>query len=130
MVDSNARFFLITIRQTASYLRKEVGYMVNRQGLITLAISLFWLSACSTGRSTQQPETDAVASIPQCPDLTGKYMIQGEDGQVHISIEQEGCARATIVRQSGYLGTVTSEKHALKLDGTPQEDSPWLGSTD
>src|SRR6266850_2747405 len=104
--------------------------MLNRRRLITLTISVFWLSACSTGRSTQQTETDAVATTPQCPDLAGRYVIQGEDGQVHISIEQEGCARATIVRESGYLGTITPEKHVLKLDGTAREDSPWLGSTD
>jgi hypothetical protein len=57
-------------------------------------------------------------------------VIQGEDGQVHISIEQQGCERATIVRESGYLGTITTEKHALKLDGTVQDDSPWWGSQD
>ncbi len=57
-------------------------------------------------------------------------MIQGEDGQVHISILQERCDRAIIRRDSGYLGKITSEEHVLKLDGTVQEDSPWLGSTD
>jgi hypothetical protein len=57
-------------------------------------------------------------------------MIQGEDGQVHISIVQERCDRVTIRRETGYLGTNTSEKHVLNLDGTVQKDSPWLGSTD
>ena len=57
-------------------------------------------------------------------------MIQGEDGQVHISIEQERCDRVTIRRETGYLGTITSEKHVLKLDGIVQKDSPWLGSTE
>ena len=46
------------------------------------------------------------------------------------SIEQEQCDRVTIRRESGYLGTITSEKHVLKLDGTVQKDSPWLGSTE
>src|SRR5262249_28888427 len=66
----------------------------------------------------------------KCPDLSGKYMIQGEDGQVHISIEQEQCDRVTIRRESGYLGTITSEKHVLKLDGTVQDNSPWFGGTE
>jgi hypothetical protein len=57
-------------------------------------------------------------------------MIQGEDGQVHISILQERCDRITIRRDSGYLGKITSEEHVLKLDGTVQDDSSWLGSTD
>jgi hypothetical protein len=57
-------------------------------------------------------------------------MFQGEDRQVHISILQERCDRAMIRRDSVYLGKITSEEHVLKLDGTVQDDSPWLGSTD
>jgi len=57
-------------------------------------------------------------------------MIQGEDGEVHISVKQERCDRINIVRNSGYLGTITSEVHMLKLDGKVQEDSPWMGSAD
>src|SRR5262249_48543334 len=63
-------------------------------------------------------------------NFSGRYVIQGEDGQVHISIEQERCDGATIQRESNYLDTITSEKHVLKLDGTVQADSPWMGSTD
>ena len=51
-------------------------------------------------------------------------MIQFEDGQVHIAIDQHGCDRISIVRKSGYLGTLTSETHVLKLDGKEQKDSP------
>jgi hypothetical protein len=94
-------------------------------------MTALWLTGCSTGGSSQQqPVTGVVATGPECPLLAGKYVIQGEDGQVHISIEQEGCDRATIVRESGYLGTITAEKHVLRLDGTVQDDSPWLGSHD
>ena len=57
-------------------------------------------------------------------------MIQGEDGQVYITIDQHECDRISIVRKSNYLGTITSEKHLLKLDGKDQKDSPWLGSTE
>ena len=69
---------------------------------------------------------DALAS-PSCPNLSGKYTLQGEDGQVHIAIEQHGCGHIDIVRRSTYLGATTTETHALKLDGQEQKDSPWLG---
>jgi len=71
-----------------------------------------------------------LTATPKCVDVSGKYMFQGEDGQVHISILQERCERAIIRRDSGYLGKITSEEHVLKLNGTVQEDSPWLGSAD
>ena len=103
--------------------------MSTRQRLIALTTGIFWVGAWSTGCSTQRSPTEAISTAPKCSDLSGKYMIQGEDGQVHISIEQERCDRVTIRRESGYLGTITSEKHVLKLDGTVQEDSPWFGST-
>ena len=103
--------------------------MLTRQLLIALTAGVFWVGAWSTGCSTQRSPTEAISTAPKCSDLSGKYMIQGEDGQVHISIEQERCDRVTIRRESGYLGTITSEKHVLKLDGTVQEDSPWFGST-
>jgi len=102
--------------------------MLKRRRLIALAISAFWMSACSSGHPAQPSVTGAVATKPDCPLIAGKYVIQGEDGQVHISIEQEGCDRVTIVRESGYLGTITTERHVLKLDGAVQDDSPWLGS--
>jgi hypothetical protein len=106
--------------------------MLTRQHLITLTSGVFWVCACSMGCSTQQPNrrTEAVVATPNCLDVSGKYMFQGEDGQVHISILQERCDRAIIRRDSGYLGKITSEEHVLKLDGTVQYDSPWLGSTD
>ena len=53
-------------------------------------------------------------------------MVQGEDGQVHILIEQRGCNRLTIVRRTGYLGKVTPEKHVLELDGIARDDSGWF----
>jgi hypothetical protein len=55
-------------------------------------------------------------------------MLQGEDGRVAISIDQHACDRITIVRKNNYLGTITTEKHMLKLDGHDQKDSSWLGS--
>jgi len=74
--------------------------------------------------------TETGVATPKCLDVSGKYIFQGEDGQVHISILQERCDRVTIRRDSGYLGKITSEEHVLKLDGTVQDDASWLGSTD
>lgn len=76
----------------------------------------------------------AVAPVPnagaQCPNLSGAYVLQGEDGQVHISIRQRGCESITIVRKTGYPDTpMVSETHALTLDGKTQPDAPWYGES-
>jgi hypothetical protein len=91
----------------------------NRPQWIALIITAISLAA-----------THDAAAGPQCPNLSGNYMIQGEDGQVHIAIDQHECDRISIVRKNNYLGTITSETHTLKLDGQDQKDSPWLGSTE
>ena len=62
-----------------------------------------------------------------CLNLSGDYVIQGEDGDVHIAIEQHQCDRIEIIRRNNYLGTTTSETHKLRIDGQEQEDSPWFG---
>jgi len=103
--------------------------MFARQRLINLIGGMFSVCACAAACSTRQASTDDVSARSECPDLSGNYMIQGQDGQVHIDIEQERCDRVTIRRDNGYLGTITSERHVLKLDGAVQEDSAWLGST-
>ena len=72
----------------------------------------------------------ALAASAQCPNLAGNYAIEGEDGKVYISIEQHACESVSIVRKSDYLGTITFEKHVLKLDGKVQNDSPWLGGSE
>src|SRR5262245_55272437 len=100
--------------------------MVASQRLIALTVGIFLIGV--TGYSAHR--ATPVVTVPECPNLSGKYMIQGEDGQVHISIEQVRCDRATIRRESGYLGTITREQHTFKLDGTVQEDPPWFGGTE
>jgi hypothetical protein len=104
--------------------------MLTHQRLIAVIVAaVFCIGACLTGYWAQRAATEAVATPPKCPNLSGRYMIQGEDGQVQIFIQQERCDRATIRRQIGYLGTWTGEKHLLKLNGTVQEDLPWFGET-
>ncbi|MEO8661895.1 MAG: hypothetical protein ABI693_25740 [Bryobacteraceae bacterium] len=70
----------------------------------------------------------ALALTALCLDLSGNYVIQGEDGRVHISITQHQCDRITIVRKSTYLGKLTTERHTLTLDGVNRKDTPWFGS--
>ncbi len=91
--------------------------MEPRSGCIALLMSVVCLAA---------PHT-ALAVLP-CPILSGNYLFQGEDGQVHISIKQRGCGRIEIVRKSSYLGTVTAEAHSLRLNGHEQRDASRYGS--
>ena len=65
-----------------------------------------------------------------CPNFTGRFVIQGEDGDVHLTITQTACDRIRIGREASYLGKITSEQHDLKLDGEFQVDTPWFGGTD
>ena len=100
--------------------------MLTRQQLIVATVGVFCIGAWLAGYWIPRP-TAAVAITPKCPDLSGRYMIQGEDGQVYFSIKQTRCDRASIRREIGYLGTITGEKHLLRLDGSFQEDPPWFG---
>ena|SRR5438876_1160890 len=62
-----------------------------------------------------------------CPDLSGRYVEQGEDGRVYISIKQTRCETIEIDRvASSYLGS-SREIHVLRLDGKFHEDISWFG---
>ena len=65
-----------------------------------------------------------------CPDLSGQYVIQGEDGQVRLTITQKGCEEIRIDRTANYPGKATTEQHNLKIDGKFQGDTPWLGGSE
>ena len=85
---------------------------MNLQRLVALPIAAFWLLSCSRADVPQRSVTRRNSQV-QCPDLSGNYMIQGEDGEVHISAKQERCDRINIVRNSGYPGTITVNSHEL-----------------
>ena len=68
-----------------------------------------------------------LTAASKCADLSGTYLLQGEDGQVRFSIKQHNCDRMIIVRENNYLGTISTEKHDLMLDGREHADTPWLG---
>jgi hypothetical protein len=61
-----------------------------------------------------------------CPELSGRYLLQWEDGQVELVIQQIACQTVTVIRKASYLGKASIERHNLKIDGppTPQLHSP------
>jgi hypothetical protein len=93
--------------------------ILKRAKLIAVSCMMIWLGF---------PGHLSAATL--CPDLSGKFMIQGEDGQVHITIDQRGCTRIGIVRTYGYLGEKTTDKHTLRLNGNEQKDAKWFGEGD
>jgi hypothetical protein len=74
--------------------------------------------------------THSALANAQCPNLSGKYVVQGEDGQIHLVIDQHECDRINILEKTNYLGTITTETHTLKLNGKEQKDSGWMGGTE
>lgn len=76
-----------------------------------------WIGLIVTAISLAAPH-DATAS-PQCPNLSGSYMIQGEDGQVHIAIDRHKCDR--IGPRRGIVQPVKPQEcavRALEAEGT------------
>jgi hypothetical protein len=71
----------------------------------------------------------SLAFADRCPDLTGKYMVQSEDGQVHYSINQDECLQITIERTTNQSGKNVKEKHTFALDGVLHPGS-WNGAAD
>ena len=62
-----------------------------------------------------------------CPNLSGRYVIQGEDGQVFISIVQTRCARIVIEWNYGSPAGPGSSTHVLALDARFHADGGWFG---
>jgi hypothetical protein len=65
-----------------------------------------------------------------CPDLTGRYVMQYEDGRVHVTIAQVRCESMQLEMRSQYkYEPVVCGRHKLRLDGEFREDTGWNGST-
>lgn len=65
-----------------------------------------------------------------CPEMSGRYVIQGEDGRSYITIAQHGCDRATLQwRHRTYMGQ-DSTIHELIMDGRAHPDRGWLDGRD
>jgi len=74
--------------------------------------------------------TSLAMAANKCPDFSGTYTFHGEDGSADITIAQSGCERITIARKNNYLGTITNEKHILRLDGKLHDGVSWYGGAD
>jgi hypothetical protein len=60
------------------------------------------------------------ASASACPNLSGHYVLQGEDGDVHYTVRQSGCTRVEIDRTNTYLGKTSAvETQVFIVDGKP-----------
>jgi hypothetical protein len=64
------------------------------------------------------------ASADSCPDLSGRYVLQGEDGRVLVTIRQDRCGKVTIKWGDDDV------EHGLRLDGTFRRDIAWFGARD
>jgi hypothetical protein len=62
-----------------------------------------------------------------CPDLSGRYVVQGEDGRVLIHIKQTRCQRITIERMIYSYPDISRTTHQLVLDGKFHADTGWFG---
>ena len=59
-------------------------------------------------------------SLALCPNLSGHYVLQGEDGVVRYSVSQRGCDRVEIARTAMYLGKTSAvETQVFIVDGKP-----------
>ena len=68
------------------------------------------------------------ASPAGCRDLSGHYVIQGEDGRVYVTLEQTRCKRLAMDwKTSSYAGESRS-RHVLVLDGRSHLEANWYGS--
>jgi hypothetical protein len=73
------------------------------------------------------------ASASACPNLSGHYVLQGEDGEVHYTVIQQGCERVEIRGINTYLGeTSAAETQVFTVDGKPHGKAGainhWVGN--
>jgi hypothetical protein len=73
------------------------------------------------------------ASASACPNLSGHYMLQGEDGTVRYTVRQQGCERVEISIRSTYLGKESVvETQVFIVDGKPHGKTGtinhWVGN--
>jgi hypothetical protein len=63
----------------------------------------------------------------KCPDLSGRYVLPGQDGQVYITIKQSRCERVTIEWLISVYDGTSRTTHVLPLDGRFHPDTGWFG---
>jgi hypothetical protein len=68
------------------------------------------------------------ASPAGCKDLSGHYVIQGEDGRVYITLAQTRCTRIAMDWKSSSYAHESRWRHVLMLDGRSHLEAEWYGS--
>jgi hypothetical protein len=73
------------------------------------------------------------ASASACPNLSGQYVLEGEDGSVRYTVTQQGCEHVEIRRVSTYLGKDSApETQVFLIDGKPHGKdgtiNHWVGN--
>ncbi len=69
-----------------------------------------------------------LAARPACPDLSGRFVIQGEDGRAFITIAQQQCQSVQIDWAITYLGDTSRSTHSFRLDNEFRRDVGWFGA--
>lgn len=72
------------------------------------------------------------ASASACPNLSGRYTLEGEDGVTRYTVIQHGCDRVEIHRTDAYPGeNSTVETQMFIVDGKPHGKAGtinhWVG---
>lgn len=75
----------------------------------------------------------SAASTSACPNLSGHYVLQGEDGIVRYTVNQRGCDRVEIRNTATYLGETSAvETQVFIVDGKPHGKAGrvnhWVGN--
>lgn len=53
----------------------------------------------------------------RCPDYSGRYVVQGEDNRVYMTLTQKRCARITIAWKIVEQRATSTSVHTIYLDG-------------
>src|SRR5262245_26663295 len=66
----------------------------------------------------------------ECPDLSGRFRLNGEDGYVAISVVQSTCEALSIEWNMYSHPDTVRGKHEVRADGTPRRVRQWFGGSD
>ena len=62
-----------------------------------------------------------------CPDLSGHFVVQGEDGRVQVRVVQWRCDSVAISYEIHSAGDSSNTHHRFRVDNRPRLDPGWFG---